>query len=55
MLASFKVKLDPRFGTWVVNGPQGQTYFVRPPTPIQPNTSRDGTTTTSAPAGNGTP
>ena len=56
MLTSFKVKIDPRFGTWVVSGPQGQAFFVRPPTPVTPNTSRDETTTTSAaPAANGTP
>ena len=55
MLTSFKVKVDPRFGTWVVKGPQGQAFFVSPPTPIQPNDSRDATTTTTAPAANGTP
>jgi parvulin-like peptidyl-prolyl cis-trans isomerase-like protein len=56
MLTSFKVKVDPRFGTWVVKGPQGQTFFVSPPTPAEPNSSRDATTTTTtASAANGTP
>jgi len=52
VLTAFKVKLDPRFGTWVVKGPQGQTFFVQPPTPVEPKNSRDATTTTAAP---GTP
>jgi hypothetical protein len=52
MLTAFKVKLDPRFGTWVVKGPQGRTFFVQPPTPVEPNNSRDATTTTAA---SGTP
>jgi hypothetical protein len=55
VLASFTVHVDPRFGTWVVNGPQGQTFFVRPPQPLQPRNAREATTTTSAPAANGTP
>jgi len=57
MLTSFKVKIDPRFGTWVVKGPQGQAFFVKPPTPAAPNNSRDATTTTTTavPSANGTP
>jgi len=55
MLTSFKVKIDPRYGTWVVKGPQGQTFFVNPPAPANPKTSRDATTTTNAAAANGTP
>jgi hypothetical protein len=55
MLTSFKVKIDPRFGTWVAKGAQGQTFFVQPPTPVEPNNARDATTTTTVPAANGTP
>jgi parvulin-like peptidyl-prolyl isomerase len=57
LIKSFKVHLDPRFGTW---GPsktaQGQTvYHVTAPTTPKVNDSREGTTTTTAPLGSGSP
>ena len=55
LLKAFKVHLDPRFGTWgVVTNSQGQkVYEVTAPTAPTPNTSREGTpstTTTTVPA-----
>jgi hypothetical protein len=51
LIKSFKVHLDPRFGTW---GPtktaQGQTvYHVTEPSTPKVNNSREGSTTTTAP------
>ena len=47
------VHVDPRFGTWGSStDSQGQsTYKVTEPKPPSPATSRDGTTTTTVPAG----
>ena len=52
LLKAFKVHLDPRFGTWglTANGQGQQVYEVTPPTPPSPSTSRDGSTTSTAPA-----
>lgn len=49
LLKSFKVHLDPRFGTWgPVTNSQGQTqYAVTAPTTPTPATSRGGTSTTA--------
>jgi hypothetical protein len=53
MLKAFQVHLDPRFGTWVTTADtQGRNYFVQPPVPVTPNTSREApTTSTSLPTG----
>jgi hypothetical protein len=52
LLKSSKVHLDPRFGKWgLTSNGQGQSvYEVTPPKSPSPNTSRHGTTTTTAPA-----
>ena len=55
MLKAFKVRIDPRFGTWITNGPQGQNYFVQAPVAVTPNSSRDAGTTTSTTQPNGAP
>lgn len=51
LLKSFKVHLDPRFGTWGLtpNGQGQSVYEVSPPKAPTPNTSREGapSTTTS--------
>ena len=57
LIKSFKVHLDPRFGTW---GPtktaQGQTiYHVTEPSTPKVNNSREGSTTTTAPVAPGSP
>lgn len=61
LLKSFKVHLDPRFGTWglAANGQGQSVYEVTPPKPPNPSTQREGTTTTLPAAtpgvGTGTP
>ncbi len=52
LLKSFKVKVDPRFGKWVftTNSQGQQVYEVEPPTPPNPSTQREGTTTTTVPS-----
>jgi hypothetical protein len=49
----FKVHIDPRFGTWKhTTDAQGTTtYQVTPPKAPEPATSREGTTSTTVPAG----
>ena len=48
LLKAFKVHVDPRFGSWGLtpNGQGQSVYEVSPPTPPNPSTKREGTTTT---------
>ncbi len=49
LLKAFKVKVDPRFGTWgrTSNGQGQQVYEVTPPKAPKPANVREGTTTTT--------
>jgi hypothetical protein len=55
LMKTFRVHVDPRYGTWTLDDGRGETFLVVPPKPPAPSNQREGTTTTAAAAQNGTP